>query len=191
MPARLPEQGSRKLTIAVSVVAGALVLGAASYAIFSGDGGEDATTEPAAVAAEQAEEEPDEAAEADKAAADPDDGTPTYSADTIWTALNQSGWRRIGQIDTLEFDDLTQSSARFRKKSKTVAVTIYEANTHADAESYVTTAQKPMQAIRFGTTTVQVSPGAKGNSTQGVYDLMSTLYQLKAIAREQVEEKGD
>ncbi|QDG51237.1 hypothetical protein FIV42_10945 [Persicimonas caeni] len=191
LPASDGGNHSKKMTVAVSALAAAIILGAGAYAIFSGDetadGAADNANNEAVVAKEddEAAEPPVEQKSPEQLEAELDDGTPSYSSGMIWTALNQSGWRRIGKVDTLEFSDLTQSSARFRKKSKTVMVTIYEAQTYADAESYVTTAEKPVQAMRFGKTTVQVSPGAKGNSTRGVYDLMSTLFQLKSIAQEQ------
>lgn len=181
---------SQKLTIAVAAITATVVLAAGAYALLSDDDTAAKGGDSAAVGA--AEEQP---APAQPSAQQPeeqlDDGTPTYSADTIWTALNQSGWRRIGNVDSLDFSDVTQSSARFRKKGKTVTVTIYETDSLTNAARYVEVAEKPIQALRFGKTSVQVAPGAKGNSTKGVYDLMSTLYQLKAIAQEQAEEKGE
>ncbi len=121
-------------------------------------------------------------------AVEADDGTPTYSAETVLMAVRQSGWRPIGDSDKVDFEDIVQISERFRKDGKTVTVTVYEAPTHEDAIPYESTVEEPTQAVRFGKTVVQVSPGARGNSTQGVYSLMSTLFELKSIAREQAED---
>jgi serine/threonine-protein kinase len=181
----------KTMTIVMAAVAALLVLGAGAYALLSG--GEPEPEAPSgseqAAGSEQAHATQESNPKQDEASLD--DGTPTYKAGLIWRAISESSWRRIGQVDTLDFSDVIQSSARFRKQAMTVTVTVYETDSHLGAEQYVETTKEPMQAIRFGKTAVQVSPGAKGNSTRGVYDLMSSLFQLKAIARQQVEEKGE
>lgn len=177
----------QKLTVAVAAGAAVLIAGAAGFAWLS-SGDDDAPEQPPGVHA--GEDPTDGQARADEPSDESlDDGVPTYSAQTIWDAIHQSGWSRIGEYDTLEFSDVTQESARFRKKGKTVRVTVYQTKNLADAERYVRTADEPVQAIRFGKTAVQVAPGAKGNSAHGVYNLMSMLFELKAIAKDQADEK--
>jgi serine/threonine-protein kinase len=176
-----PSSSPNQLTLIVSTIAAVLVLGAGAYAFLSGDEPNPASDEANGVAAEA------DPAEATPTEASLDDGTPTYAAGLFWRAVAESDWRRIGKVDKLDFDDVKQSSARFRKQAMTVSVTVYETDSFLSAEQYVQAAEQPVQVIRFGKTAVQVSPGAKGNSTRGVYDLMSGLFQLKAIAQEKRE----
>lgn len=176
----------RNITRAISAFAVLLIVLAGLYGLW-GAGNEEPASEDEAVSSAD-EEAPSAESPPESSAAEADDGTPTYSAATILTAVRQSGWRPIGDSDEVDFDDIVQTSERFRKDGKTVTVSVYEAPTHEDAIPYERTAEEPTQAIRFGKTVVQVSPGARGSSTQGVYSLMSTLFELKSIAREQVED---
>ncbi len=175
---------TKKATLIVAALAGALVLGAGLYYAVSG------ADTPDEVAAASGGAAPQPAADAGAPDLDElDDGTPTYSADTIWAAIRESGWTRIGHVDSLDFSGVSQQSARFRKQGKTVTVTIYATKSYRDAARYLHTVEAPARAVRFGKTTVQVAPGNRGTSTRGVYALMSTLFELKSIARDQVEKK--
>jgi eukaryotic-like serine/threonine-protein kinase len=172
---------SRKLTLVVAAAAGALVLAAGLYAVFSGD----ADDEPEAVEEPAAAEEV--VAESEDEIDIIDDGTPTYSADMIFLAVRQSGWSRIGKVDTLELEDTLHTSARFRKANNTVHVTVYETDSLARASEHLMATQEPAQAVQFGKTTVQASPGARDGSTEGVQTLMSTMQRLKSLAQEEAQ----
>jgi len=112
-----------------------------------------------------------------------------YSPALIWAALQESGWKRIGQISTSEVGAVTLENGRFRKKNKTVAVTIYRTDTLAQMPDYSEVALPPMQLMDFGRTVVQVAPGARTDDATGVRDLMGTLENLKAIAEDQARER--
>lgn len=106
---------------------------------------------------------------------------PAYTAEQVWTAIQQDGWKIVGRIGTLDFDQVTQQNARLRKKSKSVAVTIYLTPSPADARGYLSIIEPPARAVRFGTTVVHVAPGSDG-ATDGVTEMMVPLSRLIARA---------
>lgn len=121
----------------------------------------------------------------------PEANAPTtdYSPALIWAAVQESGWKRLGKIGTLEVAPITQENGRFRKKSLgTVAVTLYRAENIADMPDYSAIAEPPVQIVDFGKTVAQIAPGTPGGSDVGVRTLTRSLMQLKQIGQEQAAE---
>lgn len=114
----------------------------------------------------------------------------SYSPALIWAAVQESGWKRIGRISTSEVGAVTLENGRFRKKNKTVAVTIYSTDALAQMPDYSEVVEPPIEVIGFGTTVVQVAPGTRSGDAAGIRDLMVSLRHLKEIAEDQARERA-